>query len=783
MNVQNKTGPSVAVDTEIDANILLSSAQKQKIKVRDSKYKAADLSCLRAIAQAAINVELFTIPLYMSGLYSIQGTHQIADSLTLYPGRYWPGLGPTAGYIPEIRRNQYDVNLTALFDTDTSAGNSDDANKPAKKYELSVNQQVFNGVYSVFIEEMLHLQLASNMASKLGLTPSFTSQALIDEKYGWKCYNNKSSIPHILNFADCTTDLSKLSPAVQAYFKQIFPNKTLQDLRVNATELSKEQTLLFMLIEETEENAHKIIQPEFLKPNADTQRPKYFEQAPYDWWKPNYKESDLPLFGSIGHMYLSYWDYIQIQYDDGTSLLDYATIQPTCEASQRDYFNERPGNDEYQAQFPGIIGSLNVNSDHTALKEALMNNVNAITDQGEGDGVADMLCKRWANEIWAQNFLASKESPSNDAHPSTVEEKFQPSADALKADYPASCSEDHISGSACARITNKYKDHFQIFTDTLKLIVDFEPPSSNSSERYMTWPTWFADGNTWSCELLDPKGGDIAHATNPQLPEVASVVQALNNLRLTTNINDTHQLFSSSAVGTIKGLTTALDRYWSGKTEDFPGPAMGGSGDRISICWATTGIAPDLVSGIDPQSADTLYHACQGMSYNNIGTNDLPPPEVYHSCKGSNDCKAQGGCGFVHSTTPGGSCGGSVSSGPKSAPADNKCNNLGGCAVPISASQLFPKLSGDDQEYDMQLFKFNLKDNSFSAIDYTYPKSQAALSDKSDECVLMPYKNGDAVYNIAWQAYSNANGLLDDNGKPPEQPMPSDIRLALPPST
>nr|MDC2854724.1 hypothetical protein [Ningiella sp. W23] len=201
-------------------------------------------------------------------------------------------------------------------------------------------------------------------------------------------------------------------------------------------------------------------------------------------------------------------------------------------------------------------------------------------------------------------------------------------------------------------------------------------------------------------------------------------MQALNSLRLTTHIGDTHKLFSSSAVGTIKGLTTALDRYWSGKTNEFPGPAMGGSGDRISICWATTGIAPDLVSGIDPQSADTLYHACQGMSYTNIGTNDLPPPEVYHSCKGSNDCKAQGGCGFVHSTTPGGSCGGSVSSGPKSAPADNKCNNLGGCAVPISASQLFPELSGDDQEYDMQLFKFNLKDNSFSAIDYTDPKAK-----------------------------------------------------------
>lgn len=144
-----------------------------------------------------------------------------------------------------------------------------------------------------------------------------------------------------MDFADCTKDLSQLSPEIQAYFKQIFPGKTLQDLRVNATELNKEQTLLFMLIEETEENAKKIIQEQYLEPNKDTKRPKYFEQAPYDWWKPDYTEKNLPLFGSIGHMYLSYWDYIQIQYDDGTSLLDYATIQ-------RDYFNERPGNKDYQ---------------------------------------------------------------------------------------------------------------------------------------------------------------------------------------------------------------------------------------------------------------------------------------------------------------------------------------------------------------------------------------------------------------------------------------------------
>lgn len=180
MNVQNKESQPLKINKELNTNIILSSTQKKQIKARASKYKNADLSCLRAIAQAAINVELFTIPLYMTGLYSIQGTHAIADSSNLYPGRYWPGLGPTAGYIPEERRSQYDVDLAPLFDINTLVSDS----KPSDlsdKFRLTINQQVFNGVYSVFIEEMLHLQLASNMASKLGLTPSFTSPALIDE--------------------------------------------------------------------------------------------------------------------------------------------------------------------------------------------------------------------------------------------------------------------------------------------------------------------------------------------------------------------------------------------------------------------------------------------------------------------------------------------------------------------------------------------------------------------------------------------------------------------------
>jgi hypothetical protein len=44
---------------------------------RDPKFQAIDASALYAVAQAAVNVELFTIPLYMGTLYSVQGMHQI----------------------------------------------------------------------------------------------------------------------------------------------------------------------------------------------------------------------------------------------------------------------------------------------------------------------------------------------------------------------------------------------------------------------------------------------------------------------------------------------------------------------------------------------------------------------------------------------------------------------------------------------------------------------------------------------------------------------------------
>lgn len=663
------------------------------VKNRDISHLQGDLACIKAIAQAAVNVELFTIPIYMTALYSVQGMHEInSKDSTLYTGRKWPGAAAAAGD------------------------------------KLTVNEQVFNKVYSVFIEEMLHLQLASNMASTLGFTPVFTSPALQDENYGWKCYAPGTTlIPHILDFKD-------------------WKDKDLKDTTVELRAMNKQQAELFMAIEETVEDAKENLTNPDVSVGGDKTRPKYFEPAPFDWFTKDMTETDLPMFGSIGHMYLCYWTYLEIVYSDGTSMLERLT------AVQRDQFNADPP--QVQAQYPGISGTL---VDLDALRIRLINNIDAITDQGEGQGAVSEILGLWRQEPWVLKFEQQQEANKANTAPGmlgAVRKKYQPDAKALEADYPGYNDEGQqteISGRAQARIDAASADHFEIFEEVLNLV---------QQKDYETWVEWHQrmGQNPWKPEMLGKDG------PRKNLPSTKDIADALNRLNLKENRDETHTTLSQAAVGTIKGITTVLDKYWSSPGGEFPEPAMVGSGDRISICWAVTGMAPDLVTGIKPLSQNELYHACQGMALHGKDSDSCADVRVYHSCKGSNSCKAQGGCGFVQSASGGGSCGGTAAKGLKSAPADNLCGGFGGCAVPISASQLFPKLDGDDC-YEMQLYSFG------DGPDF-----------KADKIGTMAYEPGEAVYDVAWKAYSKAKAG-DPDAKAPELPKPSDIRLAMPPST
>jgi hypothetical protein len=149
---------------------------------------------------------------------------------------------------------------------------------------------------------------------------------------------------------------------------------------------------------------------------------------------------------------------------------------------------------------------------------------------------------------------------------------------------------------------------------------------------------------------------------------------------------------------------------------------------------------------------------------------------MFHSCRGSNGCQAQGGCGFVQPTTGGGSCSGTMVTdtaigmrtfgagcnpfaGPHyPAPGDNKCGTFGGCAVPISASQLYPK-SGT-----MDPFRFRQVDGKWEA-------------EATGQQLL--FHRGDNVHDVAWAAYKKVMKL--DDSQP--APAPTPLRLAFPTST
>ncbi|HEX8224697.1 MAG TPA: ferritin-like domain-containing protein [Allosphingosinicella sp.] len=659
---------------------------------RDPKHKYTDLAALRAIAQGAIDVELFTIPLYMTSLYSIEGMHEINGANNqLYLGRLWPG-------------------------SKTSA-------KPA-----SANEQAFNIVFSVFIQEMLHLQMAANMASVVGARPDFTSSALQDERHGWTCYGpDLRIIPNIIDLKDTVNE----------------------DVAVNIGPLDSDTIRLFLAIEQPEEDAKKAIKPE--KESA------YFPNAPFDDWKPG---DPLPMFGTIGWMYQCYYDYLSLRYSDGSTLWD-SVWSKAAKGSpvQNDLFNAASGGHPMR-EFMGFNTIVALTYKDIAF-EQMVAMMDAITDQGEG------------SEIKRRPELLTAVKP-----------KYCPDREALESDYPSYDAHGVIAPSADAeaRFTNDSADHYERFQEVQKLI---------DAGSITTWANNPKVGHWQASDLQTAEYGKNIY--NDVLPSADDIAGAMN--RLATDPNS-HTLLSQAAIGAIAGVTTVLNAYWSPPAGSvlFPYPSMAGSGDRMAIAWAVTGQTPNLAIGIDQPVPDTLKHACQGLEFETQGKNDCAQVAIFHSCKGSNACHAQGGCGFVQVTTGGGNCSGSAP--PKStgggggggncgtvlstrafggncgwpppppstfysAPSDNKCSTLGGCAVPISASQLYPT------EGVMQIFDFQ-QDDTTKAI-------------TSDPICRMRYKVGEAVHDVAYRAFEEVMAYRQTPAAP--KVKPNDIRLAFPPST
>jgi hypothetical protein len=667
---------------------------------RSEECKDADASALRAIAQAAVNVELFTIPLYMGSLYSIQGMHQITGKdEDFYKNRLWPGPATTAN--------------------------------PQKDNEFA-----FNIIFSVFIEEMLHLQLAANLASAIGVKPCFTSEALQSRDHGWVCYGpEKTVIPHIVDLRD---------------------TKRYEKIKVDIAVLSVDQVQLFKAIEQPAKDARNNIK-------EDVPKEKYFPCVPFNGWTPDKTVKDLPMFGTIGHMYQCYYDYINLKYNDGTDLWQYV-FKPG--SVQNDLFNIEKPPGHPMREYGDFETTLTATEAHKALSQA-KEMLNAITDQGEG------------------SMLKERVAAREDLDLRTVQYTYQPSVQALEADYPryTDTGQPAPSADTTARVNTALIDHYERFEQLAGLV---------SEGKVVTWTDWHRQQGAWprwKPENLQTKTYDPQD--NPyDLPSTKAITDAMN--RIGQN-NSMYTLVSQAAVGAIAGITTVLNDYWNPDKPEvsFPYPSMVGSGDRMAICWALFGKAPDLSLGIGEINPCTLSHACQGLDLQKPGDDNCAAVEIFHTCRGSNKCQAQGGCGFVQKTTGGDLCGFALVAAKTSddnedsdddsplcsPPGDNKCAGFGGCAVPISASQVFPK-SGTMQLYD---FDFVVVDKE--------------LKIKSKPFGTMCFHRGEKVHDVAYRAYlavlQHRNDLPDHGDPPtpvapeplPAPPQPNDLRLVFPPST
>jgi hypothetical protein len=762
-----------------------------ELSARPLKFLETDKLVVRWIAQAAVNVELFTIPLYMTSLYSITGFHPItSQGNKFYKGRQWPG-----------------AKTSAVFE-----------HKPGKKGWG--NKKAFNIVFSVFIQEMLHLQMAANLATAVGATPSFTATALQSDNHGWTCYGPElTKIPGIVDLKD---------------------TNRFQHVAVNVGPLDKERIELFLAIEQPQETAEKDIV---------RHKEKYFPKVPFAYDTVAELDAHI-MFGSIGYMYQCFRDYLLICYEDGTKLWDHVM---DSSGQQNDLFNSFSFPGHPMREFMGFETTIAMTDPEIALAQAL-NMMNAITDQGEGA----TLGARYDNK--GQRLKDGSEKLVQGA----VNPHYCPSREALASDYPSYSQDGTLvpSSDAAARAENDGVDHYTRFRE----IEDIR-----GSGGLETWDQSPLVGNWQGKNLVT---ADYDPSSNPfGLPLPEDIANALNSLQETDTAANFEKM-SQAVCGAIKGVTTVLDSYWNpgSKTVSFPFPSMSGSGDRMSTAWAVFGATPDLSVGVASANTNIVNHACQGLDVAEVdgkwGANACAQTSIYHTCRGSNLCKGQGGCGFVQATSGGGSCGGAggscgggsskTSNTPKAspvasgscsavtlrtyggscggptptptppsscgvppvkpccgtpgpndtmytAPSDNICGGFGGCAVPISALQLYPK-SGFMEVWVLAESSKPVLCGAPKPTPSPAPASCSAVDAKAGNLCGTPtpsptptpsgqkkiatikFCKGDKVEDIAFQAFAKVvaykvNGDPDKSVDGLTQQAPSDLRLAYPPST
>lgn len=627
--------------------------QRSDYKKHDPKHFAADAHALRCIAEVAMNVELFTIPLYMNALYSLKGFHQLTfGKSNLYEGRQWPGLEPTA-----------------------------DPKTP--------NEKAFNSVFGVFIQEMFHLELTLNLASAIGVAPDL-QRLLLDSDKRWTCYGKcHHEIPFIFDLEDAD-------------------DPHVKELKVELGPMDRQRLLLFSVIEQPETEAKQSWAKGLRKKHGNAKYLDYRWRKRIPGWTADTPIGELPKFGTIGNLYHYYAYYAGLTYNDGDDrtlferLFDEQRLGPSGVFQNR-MFNSKTQPGHPDKEFPCVDTTFEDFLTGTTPKgkvyERAIWMMSAIVDQGEGSTIVDRREKKGKHrgQSFVQYANVADEFPD-------VRRRHRADPEAMADNYPSyddTGKKKPASDDAHARDLFSEDAHYERFVDILKTMLPAPGDAPDPAKHIVTWRD-FHDAH----EAFEWTADDFVHGTHspnvdndPNAPE--AIAKAMNRLAAGGGTCKDFEKLSRIANGAMYGVVQSIEQFWTpqdeGRKYDLPLGAMRASFGRFSVMWAIYGRGPDLSCGIgDPDDRSKLFNACRGLSLEG-GANDCASPQAYHTCAGANSCMGQGACGTVVTDCketlqkPLGPCEkpGGIAPLEKlySAPAGHQCKALGGCAVPISASQ------------------------------------------------------------------------------------------------
>ena len=507
-----------------------------------------DVKILKALVSLAADVELFTIPLYMTSLYSIAGLQSQNN------GSVIPFMGPNLAY----------------------------------SVQGKASQKAYNIVYSVYIQEMLHLQLALNIGNAIGVKADLVQP-------------NYPPNPDNTNWIPCLGTLSDLNP-------QKYPE--FANIEVTLGELNKNAIDMFMAIELPDEDS--LVNPPAVPLTCQAD------------------EVAATTFGGIGNLYHIIQQYMEFEYpgqNDGTyTLFDccYNKAVENGDGSVVQINQFTKANDTAGYEYDGMTLEIPSGASAETAFAAVKDMIAAIISEGEGSSRSN---NNFVNAHYKPNSQSGDLSPDvlwdTYSHWARFEEVKTLYKDVLT--WPKWRAERELSNPG---------EGPWMWTD---LVTD--PLAPNSAESAVGSEAVAKQmAEAWNDPAIGGQLNDILNATF--------------NLFLTSINNTWSSTTNSFPMAAMRSISSRVTSVWAaGAVPQFAKPQSSGSGtESLHACQGLNteeegGKSPgqcDCATAIAHTCAQTNSCAGQGGCGYLLSSSSITPPSYV---PGQNTAKGNGGCG------------------------------------------------------------------------------------------------------------------------------------------